>query len=287
MIWTTRREAVLHLAPPVCFTLLAMFHRCMTHLSPVSGQISLFVWFWVLFVVVCSAWFSFPGSRLTFKTQDDLCILCTLVSSRHAWTAKLLCCHTLSFASDFSAFIFCTLILRCNEVDVRQFLGNQLLRRPVFSFFAWWRRHVCTNCTGHLVLRMSEIPARNETSNQQPNQTKTKTQQREKQASWQQATHASHAKVRRERRAKHGQSQFHGIFFCTGTGAVCAERRKSPWMNSKSRMRGYEPEPKRPTHQSPTTKTKKHTQTAPPKETETELAHIRLKCEKKSEDPEI
>ena len=37
---------------------------------------------------------------------------------------------------------------------------------------------------------------------------------------------------------------------------MCAERHKSPWMNSKSRMRGYEPEPKRPTHQGPTTKTK-------------------------------
>ena len=51
--------------------------------------------------------------------------------------------------------------------------------------------------------------------------------------------------------------------FCTGTGAMCAERHKSPWMNSNSRMRGYEPEPKRPTHQGPTTKTNKHTQTAP------------------------
>ena len=67
-------------------------------------------------------------------------------------------------------------------------------------------------------------------------------------------------------------------FFCTGTGAMCAERHKSPQMNSKSRMRGYEPEPKRPNHQGPNTKTNKHTQATPQMSTAPASLRSELPC---------
>ena len=50
-------------------------------------------------------------------------------------------------------------------------------------------------------------------------------------------------------------------FFCTGTGAMCAERHKSPWLNSKRRLRRYEPEQKRHNNQN----TKTPNQTTKPK----------------------
>ena len=89
--------------------------------------------------------------------------------------------------------------------------------RPHF-FLHGWRRHVCRNCTGHLVLQIRELPARyesNKTRKRTTNQTKhkpqanapTKNQPKNKQASWHQATRVSHAKVRREKKSETWGSQ--------------------------------------------------------------------------------
>ena len=71
------------------------------------------------------------------------------------------------------------------------------------------------------------------------------------------------------------------FFFCTGKDAVCAERHKSPEMNSINGVSRYEPDPERHTNQSPPNKT----QHAPKQanstkhQTRTGQAHVRSSCE--------
>ena len=53
---------------------LSSFHLCATHLSLVTGWVSLAC---CLLRWCCFVWFSFPGRRHSQVAQDDLCILCT------------------------------------------------------------------------------------------------------------------------------------------------------------------------------------------------------------------
>ena len=74
------------------------------------------------------------------------------------------------------------------------------------------------------------------------------------------------------------------IFFCTGKGAVCAERHKSPEMNSINGVSRYEPDPERHTNQKPKPNQPKK-QHAPKQASTTKnqtrkgQAHVRSSCE--------
>ena len=72
-------------------------------------------------------------------------------------------------------------------------------------------------------------------------------------------------------------------FFCTGMGAVCAERHKSPEMNSKRGERGQEPDQRATTAQPPpkqqTPKTPSKTQPKRPTNNQHQIRLMSAQCE--------